>query len=81
MDKTFHRFSELFAQLGLPTSNSDIEEFLRQHSPLAGDIILADAAFWTPAQTAFLREEWREDADWAEVVDQLNVALRAPSQT
>lgn len=81
MDKTFHRFSELFAQLGLPTSSSDIEEFLRQHSPLAGDIILADAAFWTPAQTAFLREEWREDADWAEVVDQLNAALRAPSPT
>ncbi len=81
MDKTFHRFSELFAQLGLPTSNSDIDAFLRLHSPLAGDIALADAAFWTPAQAAFLREEWREDADWAEVVDQLNVALRAPSPT
>ena len=81
MDKTFHRFSELFAQLGLPTSNLEIEASLRQHSPLAGDIILADAAFWTPAQTAFLREEWREDADWAEVVDQLNLALRAPSST
>ena len=81
MDKTFHRFSELFAQLGLPNSNFEIEAFLRQHSPLAGDIALADAVFWTPAQAAFLREEWREDADWAEVVDQLNVALRAPSPT
>ena len=81
MDKTFHRFSELFAQMGLPTSGPDIEAFLRQHSPLAGDIALADAAFWTPAQAVFLREEWREDADWAEVVDQLNAALRAPSPT
>ena len=81
MDKTFHRFSELFAQLGLPTSSLEIEVLLRQNSPLAGDIALADAAFWTPAQAAFLREEWREDADWAEVVDQLNVALRAPSPT
>lgn len=81
MNKTFHRFSELFAQMGLPTSSSDIETFLRQHSPLAGDIALADAAFWTPAQAAFLREEWREDADWAEVVDQLNAALRAPAST
>ena len=81
MDKTFHRFSELFAQMGLPTSSSDIEAFLRQHSPLAGDIALADAAFWTPAQAEFLREELREDADWAEMVDQLNAALRAPSPT
>lgn len=81
MDKTFHRFSELFAQMGLPTGSSDIEAFLRLHSPLSGEIALADAAFWTPAQAAFLREEWREDADWAEVVDQLNAALRAPSPT
>ena len=79
MDKSFHRFSELFAQLGLSASESAIGAFLRLHSPLAGDIALADAAFWTPSQAAFLREEWREDADWAEVVDQLNLALRAPS--
>ena len=81
MDKTFHRFSELFAQMGLPTTSSDIEAFLRQHSPLAGDIALADAAFWTPAQAEFLREELREDTDWAEMVDQLNAALRAPAST
>ena len=37
----------------------------------------ADAAFWTPAQAQFLREEFTEDADWAERVDQLNVMLRA----
>ena len=78
MDKSFHRFSDLFAQMGLPTSNVEIETFLRRHSPLAGDIAVADAAFWTPAQAAFLRAELREDADWAEVVDQLNAALRAP---
>lgn len=79
MNKSFHRFSELFAQLGLAASDPEIAAFLRLHSPLAGDIALADAAFWTPSQAAFLREELREDADWAEVVDQLNLALRAPS--
>lgn len=78
MDSSIHHFSELFAQLGLPTNDAAIEAFLRQHSPLAGDIQLADAPFWTSAQAAFLREEWREDADWAELVDQLNLALRAP---
>ncbi|MCW5637448.1 MAG: DUF2789 family protein, partial [Rubrivivax sp.] len=33
--------------------------------------------FWSPAQARFLREEVAEDADWAELVDQLNLMLRA----
>ncbi len=78
MDKPFHRFSELFAQLGLPAEEGGIREFLAKHTPLAADILLADAPFWTPAQASLLREEILEDADWAEVVDQLNVALRSP---
>lgn len=80
MDCNTHRFSELFAQLGLPTDDAGIEAFLHQHSPLAADIELENAPFWNPAQSAFLREEWREDADWAELVDQLNLALRAPTK-
>lgn len=78
MEKSFHRFSELFAQLGLPADEQAIGEFLATHSPLADGTLLADAPFWTPAQASLLREEILEDADWAEVVDQLNVALRAP---
>ena len=42
-----------------------------------GYVALADAPCWTPAQAAFLREEILEDADWAEVVDQLDARLRA----
>jgi Protein of unknown function (DUF2789) len=76
MEKSFHRFSELFAQLGLRMSDADIKTFLQTHSPLPGDVLLADAPFWTPTQAALLREEVQEDADWAEVVDQLNTALR-----
>jgi len=79
MEKSFHRFSELFSQLGLPTDATGIWEFLKSHSPLAGDVLLADAPFWTPAQASLLREELLEDADWAEVVDQLNIVLRATS--
>ena len=48
----------------------------KQHSPLAQGCKLADAPFWDKAQAAFLREEITEDADWAEVVDQLNLMLR-----
>ncbi|MDW3682116.1 DUF2789 domain-containing protein [Cupriavidus sp. CV2] len=78
MDNAFHHFSELFAQLGLPADEKGIREFLATHSPLAPDVVLADAPFWTPAQATLLREEILEDADWAEVVDQLNAALRVP---
>ena len=79
MDNSFHRFSELFAQLGLPADEQSIQAFIATHSPLPDTILLADAPFWTPAQAALLREEVLEDADWAEVVDQLNLALRAPA--
>lgn len=76
MDKSIHQFSDLFAQLGLPDDEPAIRQFLSAHRPLAEDIALADAPFWTPSQAAFLREEILEDADWAELVDQLNLALR-----
>ncbi len=77
MEPNFHRFSELFKQLGLPSDDDHVAAFLQVHRPLPGDICLADAPFWTPAQAALLREEWAEDADWAEVVDRLDAALRA----
>lgn len=76
MDQPIHRFSELFAQLGLPANAQAIAQFIATHSPLAADIDLPDATFWTPAQAAFLKEEKLEDADWAELVDQLSLALR-----
>jgi hypothetical protein len=37
---------------------------------------MADAFFWTKSQAEFLRDEILDDADWAEVVDQLDVLLR-----
>ena len=76
MDQPIHRFAQLFAQLGLPADNQAIAQFIATHSPLRSDIDLADAPFWTQGQTAFLKEEKLEDADWAELVDQLNLALR-----
>lgn len=78
METSFHRFTDLFAQLGLASDPASIEAFLRDHSPLPDDVHLADAPFWTAAQSALLREEIQEDADWAEVVDRLNGALRGP---
>ncbi|MGO4762902.1 DUF2789 domain-containing protein [Cupriavidus sp. 2KB_3] len=76
MDLSFHHFSDLFAQLGLPAEEADIRAFITSHSPLAEDLELWEAPFWTPAQATLLRDEYMEDADWAEMVDQLNLALR-----
>lgn len=76
MESPVHDLPALFKQLGLASDTASIERFIRNHSPLAPACKLADAPFWSPAQAAFLREEILEDADWAEVVDQLNVQLR-----
>ena len=75
MNLTHHSVADLFAQLGLPNEEAEIQAFVAAHRPLPGDVRLADAPFWTEAQARFLRDEIREDADWAEVVDQLNLML------
>jgi hypothetical protein len=38
MEKSFHRFSELFAQLGLPAEVDFIREFVDRHSPMHSDV-------------------------------------------
>lgn len=75
MELPIHPFSELFAQLGLSNDNASIQQFIATHSPLPDDVRLEEAPFWTPAQAQLLREERLDDADWAMVVDRLNVAL------
>ncbi|MEY5100296.1 MAG: hypothetical protein RJA36_3015 [Pseudomonadota bacterium] len=77
MEPFSHRFSELFAQLGLASDGQSIAAFITRHGPLAPAVRLEDAPFWTPAQSAWLREELQDDADWAELIDQLSLALRA----
>ncbi|MDO8713367.1 MAG: DUF2789 family protein [Polynucleobacter sp.] len=76
MEKSFHPFSELFLQLGLPSDAKSIRAFIDWHAPLEETILLADAPFWTPSQARLLRDELLLDADWAEIVDQLNKDLR-----
>ena len=76
MDLSNNTLEVLFAQLGLPNKPAEIEQFIAEHRPLAPEVQLADAAFWSESQAQFLREEITEDAEWAEAVDQLNVMLR-----
>ena len=76
MEPAQHDLSELFAQLGLADDRASIEQFISEHRPLSDDVKLSEAPFWSPAQAAFLREGLRDDADWAPMVDTLNVCLR-----
>lgn len=75
MDMTTHDMATLFAQLGLDNSPSDIKDFIASHK-LPAELSLSEASFWTEAQANFLKENWRQDADWCVVIDQLNVQLR-----
>ena len=70
-----YSLNNLFAQLGLHSSDAEIEGFIKTHNHLAPSILLSQAPFWTPSQATFLQEEIVNDADWAEVIDQLNVML------
>lgn len=76
MQTPVHAFTDLFAQLGLPSDTEAIKRFIEAHRPLAPEFELADAPFWNPGQASFIREELLRDADWAELVDQLDAALR-----
>lgn len=76
MDTASHKLSELFQQLGLPAGDSDIREFIHRHRGIPTGTPLAAAGFWNEAQAAFLKEELAGDADWAELIDQLDAMLR-----
>ncbi|MGZ8984066.1 MAG: DUF2789 domain-containing protein [Methylotenera sp.] len=77
MESSTHSLSSLFDQLGLPSDLMAIENFIKMHNPLPTNVLLSDALFWTTAQASFLREEILNDADWAEVIDQLNAKLHS----
>jgi hypothetical protein len=74
-------FSELFAQLGLPSEPGDILHFLTVHHAMADGVRLPDAPYWTLSQASFLRESLSHDSDCSDVVDQLSNALQGPHLT
>ncbi len=76
MDTNPSSMTNLFLQLGLPADKPAIAAFIEDHQ-LPEQTALVDAPFWNDAQRQFLREELREDADWAIVVDELSEALHA----
>lgn len=77
MQRSVHSLNMLFAQLGQASDEASIAQFIESHRPLPDDVLLHEAAFWTPSQATFLREAILDDADWAQIADELNVNLRA----
>ena len=76
METIFHPLTDLFEQLGIPSSRQSISAFIAHHAPLNPSVMLAEADFWTPEQKNFLKEELLKDADWAATIDLLNIQLR-----
>jgi hypothetical protein len=74
MELQARSLADLFAQLGLDSDEASINEFVARHS-LPEGVKLSEADFWTPQQQRFLKEELHDDADWAPIVDELNVLL------
>lgn len=77
MDAPIPTLETLFEQLGLDSSPEAIDAFIGANT-LDEHVKLIDAPFWTPQQAAFLKEELREDAEWAIPVDELNQRLHQP---
>jgi len=77
MEAYAHGMGHLFARLGFASDDAAIEPFATNHGPLPAAMRLADAPFRNSGQADFLREEMLVDADWSDVIDRLNGALRA----
>jgi hypothetical protein len=76
METHVHSLNTLFKQLGLESSDAAIDAFIENNKPLPVDIELHNAQIWNTSQSAFLKQVKEDDADWAEIVDQLDVMLR-----
>lgn len=76
METMIHTMNALFKQLGLDSSDSDIDAFIRKVGPIKQDLELHKAECWSASQSDLLREMREDDADWAEIIDQLDARLR-----
>jgi hypothetical protein len=61
--------------VGRPKEEGDVREFVAELGSMPDGVLLANAAFRSASQSRFLRHEILEDADWAQVIDELNLML------
>ena len=68
------KLPELFAQLGMDTSDAAIERFFAEHS-LSGRTGVVEAPFLKTEQKITLLQMRLEDAEWADLVDEMDARL------
>ncbi|MCP4596364.1 DUF2789 family protein [Neptuniibacter sp.] len=66
----------LFKELGLNSDPCAIDEFIEKNKILTGELHIADAPFWNPSQSEFIRDSLYYDSEWSYAVDQLDIILR-----
>lgn len=66
---------DLFTQLGLENSEEAIASFISEHRGMNDSRHIEEAPFWNDSQASFLRSALLEDAEWVELIDQLNAEL------
>lgn len=76
MDTSAHTMNTLFEQLGLASTDAQVDQFINTHKLFSDQVKLEDATFWNKGQADFLRDAISNDSDWAEIVDELNSRLR-----
>ena len=76
METPIHSIASLFDQLGLDSTEKSIKNFIEKNGLLSDDVALHMASFWSASQASFLKQELDKDADWVEIVNQLDVMLR-----
>ena len=75
MDTSNHfSMKALFDQLGLPSEQDQIRNFIHAHT-LKSQQSIENADFWSKSQASFLHEALLEDSDWTELVDHLSTSL------
>lgn len=69
-----YAMNNLFAQLGLDSSDDAINEFIEKNQLAAGES-LKESKIWNDSQRTFLQEEWDKNSMWTQVIDDLNLLL------
>ena len=76
MDLSQHNLKNLFAQLGLDSSDASMKIFIERHKGVPEHMHLSQAPFWKPSQSRFIEQASEQDSDWSEIVDVLDSMLR-----
>ncbi len=69
-----YTMNDLFAQLGLDSSDEAIEQFIKNHQ-LPENVMMKDADFWNEKQRTFIADEYKNNAVWVMILDELNLRL------